>query len=284
MANLKDLRRRIKSIKNTSQITKAMQLVAAAKMKKAQDKAQKGVPYLKQLHKVLANLNKRVDHKKNPLLAPSKGEKTGVLVISTNKGLCGSINTNLFKLISAYDKSKTVFYTVGRKGKIFVAKTGRQLGADFESKENPSIEDANTISKFLIEQFLGDEISKIEIIFSHFINTAVQKPEKQDLLPLSSLPGATTEANVVEVEYEYEPNANDILAGILPHYLSYTVYALLLEAKASEHSSRMVAMKNATDNANDMIKVLRLQYNKARQALITNQILEIASAAAAMNK
>jgi F-type H+-transporting ATPase subunit gamma len=284
MANLKDLRRRIKSIRSTSQITKAMQMVAAAKMKKAQDKAQKGLPYLKQLHKVLANLNNRVDHSRNPLLAPSKGEKTGVLVISTNKGLCGSINTNLYKLISSYDKSKTVFYTVGRKGKVFVAKTGRNLGADFDFKEAPTIEDANTISKMLIDQFLGDEISKIDIVYSHFINTAVQKPEKQELLPISSLPGANSEANTNEIEYEYEPNANDILAGILPHYLSYTVYALLLEAKASEHSSRMVAMKNATDNANDMVKVLKLQYNKARQALITNQILEIASGAAAMNK
>lgn len=285
MANLKDLRRRIKSIKSTSQITKAMQMVAAAKMKKAQDKAQKGLPYLKQLHKVLANLNNRVDHSRNPLfLADNKGSKTGVLVISTNKGLCGSINTNLYKLISNYDKNKTVFYTVGRKGKLFVAKTGRQLLADFEFKENPTIEDANSISKLLIEAFLGDEVSKIEIVYSHFINTAVQKPEKQDLLPLSSLPGASSDSNTNETEYEYEPNANDILAGILPHYLSYTVYALLLEAKASEHSSRMVAMKNATDNANDMVKVLKLQYNKARQALITNQILEISSAAAAMNK
>lgn len=284
MANLKDLRRRIKSIKSTSQITKAMQMVAAAKMKKAQDKAQKGLPYLKQLHKVLANLNKRVDHSRNPLLSASKGDKTGVLVISTNKGLCGSINTNLYKLISSYDKNKTVFYTVGRKGKIYVAKTGRQLAADFEFKENPTIEEANSISKLLIEAFLGDEVSKIDIVYSHFINTAVQKPEKVDLLPLSSLPGANVESNTIETEYEYEPNANDILAGILPHYLSYTVYALLLEAKASEHSSRMVAMKNATDNANDMVKVLKLQYNKARQALITNQILEIASAAAAMNK
>ena len=193
MANLKDLRRRIKSIKSTSQITKAMQMVAAAKMKKAQDKAQKGLPYLKQLHKVLANLNNRVDHSRNPLLAPSKGDKTGVLVISTNKGLCGSINTNLYKLISNYDKNKTVFYTVGRKGKIFVAKTGRQLKADFEFNENPTIEEANSISKLLIEAFLGDEVSKIEIVYSHFINTAVQKPEKQDLLPLSSLPGAKTE-------------------------------------------------------------------------------------------
>ncbi len=284
MANLKDLRRRIKSIKNTAQITKAMQLVAAAKMRKAQDKAQKGLPYLKQLHKVLANLSNRVNPKLNPLLQPSKGDKTGVLVITTNKGLCGSINTNLYKLIGGYDKKSTVFYTVGRKGKTYIAKTGRQLVADFDSNENPTIEDANAISKMLIEAFLGDQISKIEIAYSHFINTAVQKPEKIDLLPLSSLPGASESNTQNEVEYEYEPNANDILTGILPHYLSYTIYELLLEAKASEHSSRMVAMKNATDNANDILKGLKLQYNKARQALITNQILEISSAAAAMNK
>lgn len=284
MANLKDLRRRIKSIKNTAQITKAMQLVAAAKMRKAQDKAQKGLPYLKQLHKVLANLSNRVNPKLNPLLQPSKGDKTGVLVITTNKGLCGSINTNLYKLIAGYDKKSTVFYTVGRKGKTYIAKTGRQLVADFDSKENPTIEDANAISKMLIDAFLGDQISKIEIAYSHFINTAVQKPEKIDLLPLSSLPGASESNTQNEVEYEYEPNANDILTGILPHYLSYTIYELLLEAKASEHSSRMVAMKNATDNANDILKGLKLQYNKARQALITNQILEISSAAAAMNK
>mgnify|MGYP003475021525 CR=1 FL=1 len=282
MANLKDLRRRIKSIKSTSQITKAMQMVAAAKMKRAQDKAQKGLPYLKQLHKVLANLNNRVDHSRNPLLAPSKGDKTGVLVISTNKGLCGSINTNLYKLVSSYDKNKTVFYTVGRKGKVFVAKTGRQLAADFEFKENPTIEDANTISKLLIEAFLGDEISKIEIVYSHFINTAVQKPEKQDLLPLSSLPGASSEANTNETEYEYEPNANDILAGILPHYLSYTVYALLLEAKASEHSSRMVAMKNASDNARDLIGSLTLDYNQARQSAVTSELLDVTTARMAL--
>lgn len=284
MANLKDLRRRIKSIKNTAQITKAMQLVAAAKMRKAQDKAQKGLPYLKQLHKILANLNNRVNPKLNPLLQPSKGDKTGVLLITTNKGLCGSINTNLYKFVGAYDKKSTVFYTVGRKGKTYIAKTGRQLVADFESKENPTIEDANAISKMLIDAFLGDQISKIEIAYSHFINTAVQKPEKADLLPLSSLPGANETNIQTEIDYEYEPNPNDILKGILPHYLSYTIYELLLEAKASEHSSRMVAMKNATDNANEILKQLKLQYNKARQALITNQILEISSAAAAMNK
>lgn len=282
MASLKDLRRRIKSIKNTAQITKAMQLVAAAKMKKAQDKAQKGLPYLKQLHKVLSNLNNRVDPKRNALLTPKTGEKTGVLLITTNKGLCGSINTNLFKLISSYDKQNTVFYTVGRKGKIYVAKTGRQLAADFEFKENPTIEEANNISKLMISSFLENNVSKIEIAYSHFINTAVQKPDKVELLPIAKLPTAEKQAN--EIEYEYEPNADEILTGILPHYISYTIYALLLEAKASEHSSRMVAMKNATDNANDMIKVLKLQYNKARQAQITNQILEIASAASAMNK
>ncbi|PCJ51842.1 MAG: ATP synthase F1 subunit gamma [Planctomycetota bacterium] len=283
MANLKVLRRRIKSIKGTSQITKAMELVAAAKMKKAQDKAQKGIPYLDQLQKVLGKLSKRVDPKLNPLLSDSKGTKTGVLLITTNKGLCGSINTNLLKFVSnTYDKEKTVFYTIGRKGRTFLAKTGRDLKADFEVSDSPEIIETNSVGKLLTDDFLDDKINKIEIVYSHFINTAIQKATKFDLLPLSALPAPETTED--EVDYEYEPNAQEILAGILPHYISYTIYQLILESRASEHSSRMVAMKNATDNAKEIIKELTLQYNKARQALITNQILEISSAAAAMEK
>jgi F-type H+-transporting ATPase subunit gamma len=289
MANTQDIRRRIKSIRNTAQITKAMQMVAASKMRKAQQHALAGRPYAALMNKVLVSLQKRTDPRLHPLLAIRPVEKELVLIISTDKGLCGALNTNLFREASNFDSAKTAFVVTGKKARQFIARTKRELLADFELKDAPSFVEAKPISKFCMEKFLRHEVDKVSVLYTHFINTINQRTVVQTLLPISSfdLPKgeAETEGHAVDpmLGYIFEPNAAAVLDAMLPYYVSYQVFQMILDARASEHSARMVAMKNATDNANQFIKDLTLEYNKMRQASITTELLEIATAQMALN-
>jgi F-type H+-transporting ATPase subunit gamma len=287
MANTQDIRRRIKSIRNTSQITKAMQMVAASKMRKAQQHALAGRPYAALMNKVLVSLQKRTDPRLNPLLAVRPLEKELVLIISTDKGLCGALNTNLFREVTRFDSAKTAFVVTGKKARQFVARTKRELLADFELKDSPSFIEAKPISKFCMEKFLRHEVDKVSVLYTHFINTINQRTVVQTLLPISNfdLPKSeTTETETRDpmISYVFEPNAEVVLDSMLPYYVSYQVFQMILDARASEHSARMVAMKNATDNANQFIKDLTLEYNKMRQAAITTELLEIATAQMAL--
>jgi len=289
MANTQDIRRRIRSIRNTAQITKAMQMVAASKMRKAQQHALAGRPYAALMNKVFVSLQKRTDPRFHPLLAVRPLEKELVLIISTDKGLCGALNTNLFREASNFDSAKTVFVVTGKKARQFIARTKRELLADFELKDSPSFVEAKPISKFCMEKFLRHEVDKVSVLYTHFINTINQRTVVQTLLPISSfdLPkreGAEAESESVDpmIGYVFEPNAEVVLDSMLPYYVSYQVFQMILDARASEHSARMVAMKNATDNANQFIKDLTLEYNKMRQASITTELLEIATAQMAL--
>jgi len=291
MPSTRDLRRRIKSIKNTSQITKAMQMVAASKMRKAQQAALAGRPYAKLMNSVLAEVTFHAGDFTHPLMEVREVKKRCVIVISTDKGLCGALNSNLMREAAKFDKNTTSHITAGRKASQFVARTKRQLSAEFTYKDAPLFSEAQAISKFAQDLFLNGEVDHVDVLFTNFISTLNQKPEARPLLPVGEIKaieaGVEGEGHGTELlrgatEFLFEPGAEQVLGALLPHYLNFQVYQFLLEAKASEHSARMVAMKNATDNAKQLIKDLTLEYNKLRQANITKELLEITSAAMAM--
>jgi F-type H+-transporting ATPase subunit gamma len=289
MANTQDIRRRIKSIRNTAQITKAMQMVAASKMRRAQQQALSGRPYAELMNKVFVSLQRRTDPRLHPLLEIRPLKRELVLIISTDKGLAGALNTNLFREAANFDSTKAVFVVTGKKARQFVARTKRELLADFELKDAPSFVETKPISKFCTEKFLNREVDKVSVLYTHFINTINQRPVVQTLLPISGfdLPqkheGSDTNKSADPmIGYIFEPNAETVLDVMLPYYIQYQVFQMILDARASEHSARMVAMKNATDNANEFIKDLTLEYNKMRQASITTELLEIATAQMAL--
>jgi F-type H+-transporting ATPase subunit gamma len=292
-ANTRDIRRRIKSVKNTSQITKAMQMVAAAKMRKAQLRALHGRPYAEAIAKMLAALAQAGGSAElHPLLQERKEVKRElVLVIATDKGLCGALNTNLFRELSKFDPATTTFVVIGRKAAQFLGRMKRDLAAEFELKEAFSFLESKQASKFCIEKFVSGEVDKVSVAFSDFVSTLRQVPTIRTILPLTSFElsdlegeqgSKKVEAAENTTEYLFEPSASGVLEGLVPHYVHFAVYQMVLESRASEHSARMVAMKNATDNAKQLIKDLTLEYNKVRQAGITTELLEITTAQMAL--
>jgi F-type H+-transporting ATPase subunit gamma len=277
MASTLDIRRRIRSVKNTAQITKAMQMVAASKMRKSQAGALAGRPYQEALNRVLGALRGKVDPLSSPLLVERPVNSELILVISTDKGLCGALNTNLFREVSGLETQQPGYAAVGRKAVQFLARTRRQLQADFEVSEIPRAREIRPIANFCRDRFLSGEVDRVRVVYSKFQNTLVQQPTTVNLIPISheELLG---EEKVPGGEFLFEPNEQTVLSAILPHYISFQIFQMILDARASEHSARMVAMKNATDNAKQLVKDLTLEYNKVRQASITTELLEIASA------
>jgi F-type H+-transporting ATPase subunit gamma len=287
MANLRDIRRRIKSVKNTAQITRAMQLVAAAKMKKAQDQALAGREYSSHLTQVLFDIRQNFSEESHPLLEKREGNRELVLVISTDKGLCGPLNTNLARKLRAVASPDADYVTVGRKLRVLLEKLGSNIVADFVVKDPVPFAQTRPIAKFLTEQFLSGKYDKVSIAFTNFVNTLRQEPEVVTLLPIreqanAEVFGAETVTADRGHDFTFEPNAAEVLAAILPLYVNYEVFQAHVESRASEHSARMVAMKSATDNAKKFIKELTLEYNKLRQGAITAELLEITTAMKAM--
>src|SRR6266516_1619443 len=292
MPSTRDIRRRIKSVKNTAQITKAMQMVAASKMRRAQQAALAGRPYATLMNSVLAQVTANAGDFSHPLLEQREIRKRGVVLISSDKGLAGALNSNLVREAARYDKNTTIYIAAGRKGSQFVARTKRQLAAEFTYKDAPLFAEARAISRFVQDLFIKGDADAVDILFTNFISTIMQKPEVWMLLPVGEIKavhadleeGAAESGKLLKgaTEFLFEPGADLVLGSLLPHYLNFQVYQILLEAKASEHSARMVAMKNATDNAKQLIKDLTLEYNKLRQANITRELLEITTAQMAM--
>jgi F-type H+-transporting ATPase subunit gamma len=289
MPSTRDIRRRIKSVKNTAQITKAMQMVAASKMRKAQMAALAGRPYAELMNKVLAAVAAETKDATHPFLEQREGTARCVILISTDKGLCGGLNSNLMREAAKFE-GETVFVAAGRKGSQYLARTKRKVLAEFTYKDAPLFAEARAISKFVQDIFLKREVDRVDIVFTNFISTLAQKPQVRQLLPVGEVTavhsgiGAEKAGALPEAagEFLFEPDQEHVLSALLPHSLNFQIYQILLEAKASEHSARMVAMKNATDNAKQFIKDLTLEYNKLRQANITKELLEISSAAMAM--
>jgi F-type H+-transporting ATPase subunit gamma len=287
MPSTRDIRRRIKSVKNTAQITKAMQMVAAAKMRKAQQAALVGRPYAQLLNEIMAEAVARTVGFEHPLMQPRPVQKRAVILVSTDRGLCGGLNNNLFREAAKLDKDTTLFVTAGRKAAQFVARTKRTLTAEFSYKDTPQFSEARSISKFAQQLFLKGEADAVDILFPRFINTLTQQPQSIPFLPMGKLAAATAGVNSPRQElaaggvtdvFDFEPDEETVLGELLPHSLNFQMHQILLEAKASEQSARMVAMKNATDNAKQIIKDLTLEYNKLRQANITKELLEITTA------
>jgi F-type H+-transporting ATPase subunit gamma len=287
MASTRDIRRRIKSVKNTRQITKAMELVAASKMKKAQQVALAGRPYTQLMAEMLAALAPQVEESMHPFLVRREVKTRGLLLVTTDKGLCGPLNANLFKLVTEI-RTPAKFAVIGRKGAQFLARARRDLLADFPVHDRVPFAEVRVVAEFMVKQFLEGVIDTIEVIYPRFKNTLVQEAVCQPILPLDDLRqsivtlhghgGAGAAGSTDTREMLFEEDAHSVLAALLPFYVNRHIYHLVLTAKASEHSARMVAMKTAKDNATKLLGDLTLEYNKARQAAITQEILEIAAA------
>ena len=287
MPSTRDIRRRIKSVKNTAQITKAMQMVAAAKMRRAQQAALVGRPYAELLNQIMSQAAVNTASFKHPLMQKRDVKKRAVILVGTDRGLCGGLNGNSFREAAKLDKNITVFITAGRKASQFVARTKRSLVAEFTYKDTPAFAEARAISKFAQSLFLKGEVDAVEILYPKFINTLTQQPQLVPFLPIGKITAVTAGLNAPKQElvtggqaevYEFESDEETVLGALLPHSLNFQMHQILLEAKASEQSARMVAMKNATDNAKQIIKDLTLEYNKLRQANITKELLEITTA------
>jgi F-type H+-transporting ATPase subunit gamma len=256
-------------------------------MKKAQQLALAGRPYTHLMARMLAALTHRVEESQHPFLVERPVKTRGILLVTTDKGLAGPLNANLFKVVLDL-KTPAKFYVIGRKGAQFIARTHRDMVADFTVTDRVSFPEVKVVTEFMVKQFLEGIIDTIEVIYPRFKNTLVQEPTLRPVLPLGSLmefvahakaeAGGDTQVQADTREILFEPNAAQVLEALLPFYVNRHIYQLVLSAKASEHSARMVAMKTAKDNATKLLGDLTLEYNKARQAGITQEILEIAAA------
>jgi F-type H+-transporting ATPase subunit gamma len=283
MHSTRDLRRRIRSISSTAQITKAMQMVAASKMRKAQEAARAGRPFGYLLYRIQREATTRMGEFSDPLLEVRPVRNRAVILIGADKGLCGALNTNLFRVAAQFDPRSTVFVTAGRKAAQFVARSGLRQAAEFGYADTPRFSEASAIASFARDLFLKKEVDQVQIVFTRFVNTLTQEPLAVDFLPVGEIrelkiPGMESkeELKIDDNESLFEPNPETVVGYLLSHYLNFYIYQVLLNAKASEQSARMVSMKNATDSAERLIKDLSLEYNKQRQGNITRELLEIA--------
>jgi F-type H+-transporting ATPase subunit gamma len=283
MPSLRDIRRRIKSISNTAQITRAMEMVAASKMRKAQQATLTTRPFGQLLYRIQRHASTHSRGFSHPLLEVREVRKRGVVLIGTDKGLCGSLNTNLFRVASQFDPATTLYIAAGKRAAQFIARTRRQLVAEFTVPDTPKFADARQIASFARDLFLKQEVDEVRIVATEFINTMSQEAVSVRFLPIGEIKaihiqGAEPEEQLARDtgEIEFEPSPEDLLAYLFGYYLNIYMFRVLLEAKASEQSARMVAMTGATDNATTLIKDLTLEYNKLRQGNITKELLEIA--------
>lgn len=283
MQSARELRRRIKSIGGTSQITRAMQMVAAAKMRKAQQAAIAARPFARLLYRLQRQATAQADAFEHPLLERRQIRTRGVILIAADKGLCGPLNTNVFRLAAQFERESTIFLAAGRKAAQFVARSGRRLAAEFAYGDSPAFAEARAMATFARELFLAGDVDRVDVVATRFVNTLRQEAVCLEYLPVGEITGVRipdTESGEVlpaeSGEIVFEPGATELLGYLLGHYLNIYAYYLLLNAKASEQSARMVSMKNATDSAETLIDDLRLEYNKLRQGAITKELLEIA--------
>jgi F-type H+-transporting ATPase subunit gamma len=280
MASQRDIRRRIGAVKNIKQITRAMQFVAASKLKRAQDSTLSARPYSDVIDEVLADLATVLSGEDHPLLAEREGGKRLIVLVTTDRGLAGPLNTNAIRFaareITERPGDLTVV-TVGRKGRDSMRRAGVPLEAHFPGfGDRPTFADVIPLARLITDDFLEGKISQVDVIYSRFVSTLTQKPDLDRLLPIE--PSEDTEG-IPGNQFIFEPDAATVLRELLPRYVATRLFQAVLEAKASEESSRMVAMKNATENAEELIEDLTLSYNKVRQSNITREMIEIASGA-----
>ncbi len=285
--NVRALRVRIRSLGNTAKITKAMQMIAASKMRRAQEMVVAGRPYSEKIERMLADLaavQSQTDEAAVPLLEVRQVQKTALVLVTPDRGLCGGLHSNMNRAAGEAIRSAgtdVAVIAVGRKGRNFIVRSGTELLATFEGVgDRPTLDDTRPISDIVIQEFEKRGIDRVLLGYSRFINTAIQSPEIATLIPGEPVEREPGEA----VDYIYEPDARGVLEGLLPRYVEMEIYHAILEAIASEHSARMIAMQNATDAANDLIDELTLVLNKARQESITSEMLDIVGGVAAVER
>ena len=277
MPSTKELRARIRSVSNTSKVTGAMQLIAASKMRRAQQNVLKGKKYSETLHKLLMNLSSSVDQDQNniPLLEKREVKSKLMILITPERGLAGAlvgnINRKAFEIISSSDVKYSIL-SVGKKGYRFVNSRGQKIIEQLEVPDRPEIIDTYKISEIAIDGFIDGKWDQVDIVFSEFFTTTSQIPKSQTILPIRNDSDEEINENL---DYIYEPSSYEVLFDLTPKYVRSQIYQSILEAFASEHSARMVAMQNATDNANELIGQLTLDLNKARQETITAELLDL---------
>jgi len=277
---------KIKSVQSTRKVTSALEMVSASKIKKAKDQMLEARPYANQMRTIIGHLAHSSPEYRHPFMKEREVKRVGYVVVSTDRGLCGGLNTNLFKNCVAdmkqwQDKDVDVdVVTIGNKASTFFNKINVNLKASIPSLgDNPELTRLIGLVKVMLDEFSDEKIDRLYLVFNDFVNSIVQKPTVQQLLPLEPAENENIKTNF---DYLYEPEAKDVLEFVLGRYVESLVFQGILENLASEHAARMVAMKNATDNAGDLIKDLQLIYNKARQAAITQEISEIVGGAAAV--
>jgi len=291
MATLREVRRRISSVRNIAQITRAMQMVAASRMKRAQDAILAARPYSDELRQALARVAGAVGADVDPLLDRRPVRRVGLIVITTDRGLVGSLNANAVRAVlrhvaeeatRAGEEAEVSAITVGRKGRDALRRAAVPIAAHFpQFGDRPSFADITPIARLVTEDFLAGTYDRIEIAYSTFINTLSQRPVVVTVLPVEQ-PGMGEAETETNDEYLFEPSPEAVLSRLLPHFVAIDIYRAVLENRASEQSAQMVAMRSATDNANELIGDLTLVYNKTRQANITREMTEIASGAEAL--
>jgi F-type H+-transporting ATPase subunit gamma len=282
MASQREIRRRIAAVKNIKQITRAMQFVAASKLKRAQDATLSARPYSQKIDEVLADLATVLGGDEHPLLAKREGGKRLVVLITSDRGLAGPFNTNTIRFAAqaiTEHKGDLAVVTVGRKGRDAMRRARVPMEAHFEGfGDRPSFADVLPLARLITDDYLAGTYARVDIVFSQFVSTLTQRPALDTLLPIE--PSEDTEG-IPGNQFIFEPSPAAVLERLVPRYIATRIFQAVLESKASEESSRMVAMRNATDNAEDLIEDYTLAYNKVRQANITREMIEIASGAQA---
>jgi F-type H+-transporting ATPase subunit gamma len=283
MPDIRKVKRRIRGVQNIAKITRAMEMIAASKMRKAQERGLAGRPYSQKIEQVIADLAALPDiGLQHPLLQRRPVERIAVVHITPDRGLCGGLNANLNRRLAGFileQKSPVRVVAIGRKGRDFVVRHGCDMAAEFiQLGDQPRFLDTLPISHIVIDDYSNGVIDMVYVSYAQFVSTMVQRPVMKQLLPVEPavIPGGEN------VDYIYEPGAEDVLGGLLPRFVEMEIYHAILESIASEQSARMVAMRNATDSANELIGDLTLLYNKARQEAITKELLDITGGVAAL--
>lgn len=279
MATIRSIQKRIKSAKNISKITKAMQMVSASKMRKAQDAASHARPYQEKIAEAVTMLSAGVERSLHPLLRDADPNgKTLVILIATNKGLCGGLNATLFRLVTReFDNSVAIEYvTLGKKAQRFALRTKKDLMANFV--EDDFINIAQAVTKLFTEKFISGAYKEVYLVYNKFVNSLMQQPIVERILPLVFKAEGLKDDQIEQEEFQIEPSPTRVLDALLPHYIETQVRGSIYQALASEHSARMIAMKNATENAKNLIGDLTLSYNRLRQERITYEIADIVTA------
>ncbi|WP_102026433.1 F0F1 ATP synthase subunit gamma [Salirhabdus sp. Marseille-P4669] len=286
MASLHDIKARISSTKKTKQITSAMHMVSASKLNRAEQNAKHFVPYMEKIQEVVASIASGSMDANHPMLQSREVKKTGYLVITADRGLAGAYNSNVLRKAMNAIRSRHASpdeYTVivfGKVGREFFKKQNAPISYEIVGlSDQPDFADIKSIANDTVNLFVNEEIDELYIYYNHFINTISQEVEEKKILPLNDLASADSKP---KSSYEYEPNQEEILKVLLPQYAESLIYGAILDSKASEHAARMTAMKNATDNADELIDGLTLTFNRVRQAAITQEITEIVGGAAAL--